>query len=107
MPRVKYTTNLDEALLTQAKEKAQQDGLDGANAVIEAALRLYFANCSTQVWEKSLQGGWVKKLIVRPGQVIFESIRSRKIKTRYNPKYFTDEALQPKGWTKVWKMRQG
>ena len=107
MKRVKYTTNLDEALLHMAKEKAEQDGMDGANAVIEAALRIYFANCSTQVWEKTMQGGWIKKMIVRPGQVIFESIRVRKVKARYNPKYFTDEALLPKGWTKTWQMRRG
>lgn len=107
MTRVKYTTNLDEELLRLAKEKAELCDMDGANAVIEAALRLYFANCSTQVWEKTMQGGWIKKMIVRPGQVIFESIRCRKIKARYNPKYFTDEVLAPKGWTKVWKMRQG
>lgn len=107
MKRVKYTTNLDADLLRLAKEKARANRMDGANAVIEAALRLYFANCSTQVWEKAMHGGWIKKMIVRPGQVIFESIRVRKIKERYNPKYFTDEALLPKGWRKVWKMRQG
>lgn len=107
MAKVKYTTNMDEELLRLAKDKAKQGGMDGANAVIEAALRLYFANCSTQVWEKKLQGGWIKKLIVRPGKVVIESIRCRKTNARYNPKYFTDEALQPKGWTKVWKIRQG
>jgi hypothetical protein len=107
MARVKYTTNIDKELLRLAKDKAQQDGLDGGNAVIEAALRLYFANCSTQVWEKSLSGGWIKKIIVRPGKVVIESIRSRTVRSRYNPRYFTDEALQPKGWTKVWKMKNG
>lgn len=107
MTRVKYTTNLDEELLRLAKEKAELCDMDGANAVIEAALRLYFANCSTQVWEKTMQGGWIKKMIVRSNQVIFESIRVRKVKERYNPKYFTDEVLAPKGWTKVWKMKQG
>jgi hypothetical protein len=87
MARVKYGTNIDKDLIRMAKEKAQQDGLDGANVVIEAALRLYFANCATDVWEKS--------------------IRSRKVRSRYNPKTFTDETLTPKGWTKVWKMKQG
>lgn len=44
MARVKYTTNLDDELLRLAKEKAEACDMDGANAVIEAALRLYFAN---------------------------------------------------------------
>jgi hypothetical protein len=107
MPRVKYTTTLDETLLKLAKEKAKLDGLDGANSVIEAALKLYFANCTTEVWEKRLDGGWIKKIIVRPSRVIIESIRSRQVRSRYNPNAFTDEVMQPKGWTRVWKMKQG
>jgi hypothetical protein len=107
MARVKYTTNIDRELIALAKEKAQAEGLDGANAVVEAALRLYFANCATEVWEKTLHGGWIKKIIVRPGKVVIESIRSRKVRSRYNPKAFTDETLTPRGWTRVWKMKQG
>ena len=107
MAKVKYTTNIDGELLRMAKEKAEQDGLDGANAVVEAALRLYFANCATEVWEKRLTGGWIKKIIVRPGKVVIESIRSRQVCSRYNAKAFTDETLTPRGWTRVWKMKQG
>lgn len=107
MTRVKYTTNIDRELLTLAKEKAQAEELDGANAVIEAALRLYFANCQTEVWEKRLTGGWIKKIIVRPGKVVIESIRSRQVRSRYNQTAFTDTTLVPRGWTRVWKMKQG
>lgn len=107
MKRVKYTTNLDADLLRMAKEQADEEGLDGANAVIEAALRLYFANRTTEVWEKVLDGGWIKKIIVRPGKVVIESIRSRQVRQRYNRQYFTDEVMQPKGWRRVWKMKQG
>jgi hypothetical protein len=39
MPRVKYTTKLDEALLKLAKEKAKLDGLDGANSVNEIGVK--------------------------------------------------------------------
>lgn len=107
MARVRFGTRLDRDLIAMAKGKAEQDGLDGANIVIEAALRLYFANCATEVWEKQLTGGWIKKIIVRPGKVIIESIRSRQVRARYNATAFTDETLIPRGWTRVWKMRQG
>jgi hypothetical protein len=107
MARVRFGTTIDRDLIHMAKEKAEQNGLDGANAVIEAALRLYFANCATEVWEKTLTGGWIKKIIVRPGKVVIESIRSRKVRSRYNPQTFSDDSLTPKGWKKVWKMKQG
>lgn len=105
MPRLKITTTLDEELLLKAKEVVSAQGLDGVNTVIEKALRLYFANCTTVVWEKHLSGGWVKKLVVRDGKVTFESIRSRKILSRFNPMYYSDEALQGKGFRQVWKLK--
>jgi hypothetical protein len=104
MSRVKYTTTIDEELLNKAKTAAATEGHDGANAIIEKALRMYFANCSTEVWEKPLNGGWLKKLIIRSDKVVFESIRIRK-QLRYSPKYYTDKALEVKGWKKVWKVR--
>lgn len=107
MARVRFGSRIDADLIRMAKEKAEQDGLDGANVVIEAALRLYFANCTTEVWEKRLTGGWVKKIIVRPGKVVIESIRSRKVRSRYNPQTFSGDSLAPRGWTRVWKMKQG
>ena len=99
MARVRLNTTIEEDLLIKAKEKAIQQGLDGANAVIEEALRIYFANCSVQVWEKTLQGGWLKKLILRPDKIVFESIRIRKVSRKYNPKYYSSQTLEPKGWT--------
>ncbi len=106
MSRVKFTTNIEEDLLNKAKEAAQAGGFEGANVVIEEALRLYFANCTAEVWEKELQGGWVKKLVVRPGKVTFESIRSRKVIQKYNPRHYTAEALEFRGWHQVWKMKK-
>lgn len=104
MSRVKFTTTIEEGLLSKAKTAAAAEGHDGANAIIEKALRMYFANCSTEVWEKPLNGGWFKKLIIRPEKVVFESIRVRK-QLRYSPKYYTDKSLEVKGWKKVWKVR--
>jgi len=104
MSRVKFTTNIEEDLLKRAKAAAETEGLVGANEVIEKALHLYFANCSTQVWEKPLNGGWLKKMIVRPGKVVIECIRSRKVKEKYNPQYYTCEVLEPRGWHKVWQL---
>lgn len=105
MSRVKITTTLDEDLLASAKDIVSDDGLEGVNAVIEEALRIYFANRLTEVWEKQLKGGWLKKLIVRPDIVVFESIRTRKyLKRSY--KYYTEEALQSKGFKQVWKMKK-
>jgi len=54
--RAKITTTIEEALLNQAKVLAKQEGLSGANAIIERALELYFT-------KKSLSSGWIKKLV--------------------------------------------
>lgn len=106
MERIRFTTTIQEDLLNKAKEKAAKEGLEGANAVIEEALRIYFANCSVEVWEKTLQGGWLKKLILRPDKIVFESIRIRKVSRKYNPKYYSSQTLEPKGWKKVWEMKK-
>lgn len=106
MAKTKYTTNINADLLAMAKAAAEAGGLGGANEIIEKALQLYFTNCGTQVWEKSQNGGWLKKLIVRPGKVVIECIRSRKVKEKYNPKYYTCETLEPKGWRKVWQLQR-
>ena len=106
MSRVKFTTTIEGDLLEKAREAAQAGGFEGVNTVIEEALRIYFANCTAEVWEKELQGGWVKKLVVRPGKVTFESIRCRKVKTSFNPTQFTSEALERRGWHQVWRMKK-
>jgi len=105
MARVRYNSKIDEELLSKAKERAVELGLVGANEIVEDALRLYFANCLTEVWEKPMKDGWIKKLVVRPGKVTFECIRSRKIKEVYNPQYFSPDVLEPKGFSRVWKMK--
>ena len=105
MSIVRFNTTVDSDLLEKAKETAFHEGLEGANAVIEKALRLYFANYGVTVWEKELQGGWVKKLVVRPDKVVFQSIRQRKVSKSYNPTCFSDEALETKGFKRVWKLK--
>jgi len=58
--RAKITTTIEEALLNQAKVLAKQEGLSGANAIIERALELYFTSIQCEVWEKS----WFSKGIL-------------------------------------------
>jgi len=105
MSKVKIVTSIDEALYSAARSRASLEGSTVISGVIEDALRLYFSFGSVQVWEKELEGGWMKKLVVRPGKVTFESIRSRKVINVNDPKYYSDEALQGKGWKKVWKLK--
>lgn len=104
--REKFTTTLDPALLQLAREKAAADGLPGINVIIEKALRMYFANCSVEVWEKPLQGGWLKKLTIRQDRVIMENIRSRHIRKRTQSKYYTRDFLESKGWKQTWKLKK-
>ncbi|NSW84521.1 MAG: hypothetical protein HPY90_15045 [Syntrophothermus sp.] len=104
--REKFTTTLDPALLQLAREKAAADGLPGINVIIEKALRMYFANCSVEVWEKPLQGGWLKKLTIRQDRVIMENIRSRHIRKRTQSKYYTPDFLESKGWKQTWKLKK-
>ena len=106
MSRVRISTTIQEDLLAKAKQKAADEGLDGANAVIEEALRIYFSNHTVQVWEKPLNGGWVKKMVVRPNKVTIETIRCRKVKERFNPVHYSAEVLEGKGWKRTWKMKQ-
>ena len=55
--RTKITTTIEEVLLNKAKVLAKQEGLTGANAIIERALELYFTSIQGEVWEKSLSSG--------------------------------------------------
>ena len=55
--RVKITTTIEEAILNKARVFAKQEGLGGANAIIEKALELYFTSIQHEVWEKSLFSG--------------------------------------------------
>lgn len=98
--RVKITTTIDEALLAQAKEIVKNEGLEGANAIIEKALRLYFSS-SAEVWEKTLESGWVKKVVINEDGIHFENIKCRKSFSNYKPEDYTEEALQARGWQKV------
>lgn len=104
MTREKFTTTLDSRLLNLAREKMAGDGLPGVNVILEKALRMYFANCSVEVWEKPLQGGWLKKMTIRNDKVILENIRSRQIK-RKSP-FFTTTLLETNGWKQTWKLKK-
>ena len=104
MCRVKFTTTLDNELIAKAKKQASLEDLEGANAVIEKALRLYFNNCSVTVWEKNLDNGLLQKLIVRPSKMVFESIQKRVIKKDYDENVISDTILLDKGFQKVWQM---
>lgn len=104
MPKVKIVTSIDEGLYSAAKVRASLDGVNVINGIIEDALRLYFSFDSIHVWEKDLEGGWMNKLVVRPGKVTFESIRSRKVINVNDPKVYSDSVLLDKGWKKVWKL---
>ncbi len=105
MCRVKFTTTLDNELIDKAKKQASIEDLEGANAVIEKALRLYFANYNVVVWEKSLSNGLLQKLIVRPSKMVFENIQQRIIKKDYDEAIVSDAIMQNKGFQKVWQMK--
>ncbi len=104
MCRVRFSTTLDSELVDKAKKQASTLGLEGANAVIEKALRLYFANCNVVVWEKNLNNGLLQKLIVRPSKMVFENIQKRIIKKDYDESFISDTVMMDKGFQKVWQM---
>ncbi|NLD50659.1 MAG: hypothetical protein GX660_26245 [Clostridiaceae bacterium] len=105
MPKVKIVTSIDEGLYAAAKVRASLGGVNVISGIIEDALRLYFSFDSVQIWEKELEGGWMNKLVVRPGKVTFESIRSRKAIIVNDPKCYSDSVLLDKGWKNVWKLK--
>lgn len=101
--RSKITTTIEEVLLNKAKTLAKQEGLEGANAIIERALELFFTSIQSEVWEKSLSSGWIKKLILQGDSILYENIKCRKTLENYKPEDYTQEALKSKGWKKVYK----
>ncbi len=105
MYKVKIVTSIDEGLYAAARSRAALEGSTVISGVIEDALKLYFSFDSVQVWEKELEGGWMNKLVVRPGKITLESIRSRKIISVNDPKCYSDSALLDKGWKRVWNLK--
>ncbi|WP_194087101.1 hypothetical protein [Acetivibrio mesophilus] len=99
--RAKITTTIEEVLLNKAKALAEQESLPGANAIIERALELYFAGIQSEVWEKSLSSGWIKKLVLKRDSILYENIKCRKTMENYRLEDYTRESLQAKGWKKV------
>ena len=100
MARVRFTTTIDEILLRVAKDKAEKEGLDGVNSVIERALRVYFSNCGVEVWEKKQNDGCIDKLILRPQKTVFESVRERRI-LDHSSKCCSASVMESQGWKKV------
>ncbi len=99
--RARITTTIEEALLNHAKGLAKKEGLDGANAIIERALELYFSSFQSEVWEKSLSSGWIKKLVFQGDSILYENIKCRKNITNYKKEEYTQESLKSRGWEKV------
>ena len=87
--------------MNKAKALAKQEGLEGANAIIERALELYFTSIQNEVWEKSLSSGWIKKLVLKGDCILYENIKCRKTLENYRPEDYTQEVLEAKGWKKV------
>jgi len=106
MSKVRYTTNIEDALLQKAKEQSSEYGLKGANELIEKALKFYFSNSLVEVWEKPLKDGLVKKIVVRPGKVTAENVHSRKVYTRFDEAYYTSEVLEKRGFKMVWRIKK-
>jgi hypothetical protein len=99
--RTKITKTIEEVLLNKAKALAKKEGLEGANAIIERALELYFTSIQNEVWEKSLSSGWIKKLVLKGDSILYENIKCRKTLENYRLEDYTRESLQAKGWKKV------
>lgn len=99
--RVKTTTTLDKKLLAEAKGLAKKQGLEGANAIIERALELYFSSIDNEVWEKTLTSGWIKKLVLQGDSILYENIKCRKTLKTFNTEDYTERALESKGWKRV------
>ncbi|NLD47668.1 MAG: hypothetical protein GX660_10780 [Clostridiaceae bacterium] len=99
--RVKITTTIEEALLNKAKALSKQEDLEGANAIIERALELYFTSIQNEVWEKSLSSGWIKKLVLQEDSILYENIKCRKILENYKQEDYSKEVLQSKGWKRL------
>lgn len=87
-------------MLNKAKALAKQEGLEGVNAIIERALELYFTSIQSEVWEKSLSSGWIKKLVIQVNSILYENIKCRRILENYKSEDYTQEALETKGWRK-------
>lgn len=109
MARIKFTTTLDEDLLTIAKHKASSlDGSYGANEIIEQALRFYFRNASVTVWEKNInteddnKDKLFQKLILRSNRLVLETVKDRTTIKKYDQESVCPESLKLGGWSKVW-----
>lgn len=98
--RVKTTTTIDEALLQKARCLAKEKGLEGANAIIERALELYFSSFQNEVWEKSLSSGWIKRLVLQGDSVLYENVKCRKALQHFKQEDYTEEALLARGYIK-------
>lgn len=99
--RVRVNTTLDEELFIKTKSYAKEIGLEGANAIIEKALELYFSSNKNSVWEKSLCSGWIKKVVVNEDTVLFENIKKRKFIRIINKEEYSIETMQKRGWKRV------
>jgi len=94
--RAKITTTIEEALLNQAKVLAKQEGLSGANAIIERALELYFTSIQCEVWEKIVVQRLDKEAGSQRDSILYENIKCRKTLENCRPDDYTPESLKQK-----------
>jgi len=99
--RAKITTTIEEALLNQAKVLAKQEGLSGANAIIERALELYFTSIQCEVWEKIVVQRLDKEAGSKRGFYSVRNIKCRKTLENCRPDDYTPESLKAKGWRRL------
>ena len=86
---------------SKTKLRAKEEGV-GGNAIIQKALNLYFeSQLPNEVWEKSLNSGWIKKISIFDDYILFENIKCRKSISNYSKDDYTSEALTSRGWKKV------
>jgi hypothetical protein len=107
MSKKRFTSTFDMELLKKAKLQMKILGLNGINAVIEEALKVYFdsfdsiSNIDQEVYEMPQNGGWTKRLIIMSDKVLFESIRCKKV-LRYKANFHNYSTLTSRGWKQIY-----
>lgn len=101
MSRVRYTTTIEEKLLIKARIEASSFKMKRTNDIIEAALECYFSKEKNEIWEKSLESGWIERIIITKSKIGFENIREKKEINNTESENFSQDKLQSNGWIKI------
>ena len=102
MAKDMFSSMFDETVMRVVR-KHSKDMKVGVNVIVERALKLYFANQDTEVWEQHQEGGWYKKMVIRKGKVTIQSVRSRRVRN-FNEEIHCPEALEKHGWKRIWEL---